>query len=119
VSNQSVSRLPNEFSDLEVWCEAWCLAGTAARNDRRYATPIEEIRAFYEAMLPRAEAALDYLSALQLGELDNRQENLLKRFLSLAEIGPAVEWYGDSKVSDGYDPRAIPLVVEVPENLPQ
>jgi hypothetical protein len=39
--------------------------------------------------------------------------------LALAEIGPAVEWFGESQVPDGYDPQKIPLVVHIPENYPQ
>ena len=114
-----MSRLPNEFHDLEEWCETWCLSGTAARNNQRYASSMEEITSFYKAMLERAEAALAYLSGFELGSLNREQENLLKLCLSLAEIGPAVEWYGAPEVSDGYDPKLVPLVIEVPENFSQ
>ena len=102
--------LPAEFSDLEVWCDKWCLPNFKDRNDRRYETPFGEIR---------ADDALNYLSKFQLGELDLYQENLLRLMLALAEIGPAVEWFGESQVPDGYDPQKIPLVVHIPENCPQ
>ena len=114
-----MSELPDGFRDLEKWCETWCLSGTAARNNQRYASSMEEITSFYNAMLDRADAALAYLSGFGLGSLDREQENLLKLCLSLAEIGPAVEWYGTPEVSDGYDPKLVPLVIEVPENLSQ
>ncbi len=114
-----MSELPDGFRDLEKWCETWCLSGTAARNNQRYASSMEEITSFYNAMLDRADAALAYLSDFGLGSLDREQENLLKLCLSLAEIGPAVEWYGTPDVSDGYDPKLVPLVIEVPENLSQ
>jgi hypothetical protein len=111
--------LPAEFSDLEVWCDKWCLPNFKDRNDRRYETPFGEIRAFYTCMICRADDALNYLSKFQLGELDLYQENLLRLMLALAEIGPAVEWFGESQVPDGYDPQKIPLVVHIPENYPQ
>ena len=69
--------------------------------------------------IKRADAALAYLSGFELGSLNREQENLLKLCLSLAEIGPAVEWYGAPEVSDGYDPKLVPLVIEVPENFSQ
>jgi len=110
-------RLPQEFSDLEIWCDKWCLTSFANRNKERYSTPIDEIQAFYDVMISRAEGALEYLSGIKPGELNARQENLLKLLLSLAEVGPAVEWFGESRITDGYDPQKVKLVLPIPENV--
>jgi len=37
--------------------------------------------------------------------------------LSLAEVGPAVEWFGESRITDGYDPQKVKLVLPIPENV--
>ena len=117
ISTRSGS-LPKEFSELEVWCEKWCLEGMKERNDQRHATPIDEIRDFYSAMLNRADDALEYLSALKLGDLNSEQTNLLRLLCSLAEVGPAVEWFGSERVVDGYDRHAL-HIREIPENVSQ
>ena len=103
--------LPGEFNDLEIWCDSWCHSNTNDRNAARYAHSMDQINAFYDALLPRAEAALDYLSQFQLGELPEDAQHLMHLMLSLAEIGPAVEWFGQPQVIDGYDPLDFPLVL--------
>nr|NIV76420.1 hypothetical protein [Gammaproteobacteria bacterium] len=55
-------RLPGGFRDLERWVEKWVCADSQARSDERQATPFDEIKAFYDAMLPQAVAALAHLS---------------------------------------------------------
>ena len=68
---------PEGFEDLEIWLADWVLPDSAARARKRQESTIEEIRAFYEAMLARAPRALELLSARSLGELDPAAENLL------------------------------------------
>jgi len=119
VSIDNAGELPEEFSELEKWCNQWCLPGTAARNNQRYASSFDEIESFYDAMMARADEALEYMSALQLGTLTRKQENLLLLLLSLAEVGPAVEWYGSAEVDDGYDPKKVPLTIELSESEAQ
>ena len=70
-------------------------------------------------MLEKAPKALDYLREKQLGELDAAEERLLKLLLSLAEMGPAVEWYGTGEYPDGFDARRFVLTEQIPDNQPQ
>jgi hypothetical protein len=56
---------------------------------------------------------------LQLGELDSAEERLLKLMLSLAEIGPSVEWYQQNAVVDGFEPDRFKLTVQLPDNVAQ
>jgi hypothetical protein len=92
------SQLPKGFAALECWLE---------------------LRAFYDSMLPHADAALAYLSQRQLGELDEAAERLLKLMLSLAEVGPAIEWYGTGNYPDAFDPKRFPLIVQLSDTAPQ
>lgn len=116
---QPASRLPKGFAALEGWLDDWVLVDSTARFEKRRTTPLAEIRAFYDGMLPHAEAALAWLAERQLGELDEAGERLLKLMLSLAEMGPAIEWYGSGSFPDPFDARRFPLVVQLPDTAAQ
>lgn len=70
-----------------------------------------ELEEFYAALLPRAEEALVHLSNFKLGKLPEKEACLLKLLLSLAEVTPAIEWYGQPRVIDGLDPERFPAAV--------
>ena len=111
--------LPPGFSHLEHWVAAWVLPDAQARTDRRQTTPYPEIKRFYDAMLAAAPSVLDYLRQCTLGELDAASTRLLKLMLALAEIGPAVEWYRQAAVIDGYDPKKFKLTVQLSDTAAQ
>lgn len=94
--------LPEGFESLERHVTAWVLPDTVARMEKRQSSSMEDIKDFYETMLPFGEAALTYLRNFQLGELTAPAERLLKLMLSLAEMAPAVEWYNSPEVTDGF-----------------
>jgi len=96
------ARLPEQFKDLEQWM-AWSLETEAERSDRRQASAMEDITAFYEAMLARMEEVLSYLEQFSLEELSDDARHLFYLTLSLAEVAPAVEQFGQPSVVDGYD----------------
>jgi len=96
------ARLPEQFKDLEQWM-AWSLETEAERSDRRQASAMEDITAFYEAMLARMEEVLSYLEQFSLEELPDDARRLFYLTLSLAEVAPAVEQFGQPSVVDGYD----------------
>jgi hypothetical protein len=98
-------RLPDQFRDLEPLARTWSLPTETERHAKRLASNIAELRALYDALLPRIEEVLAYLSAFQLDNLPPEGCTLLSLACSLAEIGPAVELYGQPAVPDGYDSR--------------
>lgn len=102
--------LPESFADLEDFAGLWALATETERSRKRQASTMEEIRAFYDAMLPRMEGILSYLNKLPLHEMPEEDQRLLHLTLSLAEIAPAVELFKQPSVVDGYDiSRLIPV----------
>lgn len=113
------ARLPPAFAALDAWVDGWVLADSTARLEKRLTTPLVAIRAFYDAMLPHAEAALEYLAERRLGALSSADETLLKLMLSLAEMGPAIEWYGTGTYPDAFDARRFPLVVTLSDTQAQ
>ncbi len=96
------ARLPEQFRDLEQWM-AWSLETEGERSDHRQASAMEDITAFYEAMLARMEEVLSYLEQFSLEELPDDAKRLFYLTLSLAEVAPAVEQFGQPSVVDGYD----------------
>src|SRR5271157_4308254 len=97
--------LPDRFRDLEPIARVWALRTEAERHGRRLASTIEELRAFYDALIPRIDDMLAYLSEFPLESLAPEGDRLLRLTFALAEIGPAVELYGQPEVPDGFDSR--------------
>jgi hypothetical protein len=96
------SLFPAAFQDLEKW-GAWSLATEQERSDKRQASTMPEIKAFYDAMLPRAEEILTYVEQFPLEQMPADAQRLFYLTLSLAEVAPAVELFGQISVVDGYD----------------
>jgi len=86
--------LPQGFSDLECWRD-WAQPTELGRNHKRWASSLEESRAFYDAMHRRGAEALAYLNRFELGRLDAGQQALLNLCLALAEVSATVEMYED------------------------
>ncbi|MCE2486755.1 MAG: hypothetical protein J4F42_14675, partial [Desulfurellaceae bacterium] len=62
-----------------------------------------DLQAFYAAMLARMEEVLAHLAQFPPDQLPPEAERLLLMALSLAEVAPAVELFGQASVVDGYD----------------
>ena len=98
-------RLPDQFRDLETLASRWSLATEAQRHAKRMDSSINELRAFYDTLMPRIENMLGYLSEFAVDNLTPEGRDLLHLAFSLAEIAPAVELYGMPEVPDGFDSR--------------
>ena len=70
-----MAMLPNEFADLEPFAAAWCLASEPARYEKRLASSMAEMQAFYDAIVPRAKAAIAYLDRHSLDDLPQDEES--------------------------------------------
>ncbi|MGE0826678.1 MAG: hypothetical protein AB7G75_30430 [Candidatus Binatia bacterium] len=104
----SSQHFPAPFADLEPFVP-WALGTEAERARKRRDSTMVEIQAFYDAILPRMEAILDYLNPLPLENLPADAQGLMNLTLALAEVSTAVELFKQPLVADGYDPeRFIP-----------
>lgn len=92
--------LPAEFSDLEPLVEGWCLDSEPERYAKRLSSTMEEIQAFYDAMMPRAEEAIRYLEKFSLDELPEDALRLLKLLYSLILMSFPVEIWRQPYIPD-------------------
>lgn len=100
------SLLPAQFHNLEQW-RAWSLATEPERSAKRQASTMKDIKAFYDAMLARMEEVLPYLEQFSVDDLPQEATRLFYLTLSLAEVAPAVEQFGQPSVVDGYDVKRV------------
>ncbi len=102
------SGLPVAFSALQPLL-GWALATEAERTHKRQTSEMADIQAFYTAMLAHLEDILVYLNQFPLEHMPPHAQQLMDMTLSLAEIAPAVELFGQPREGDTFDPfRFIP-----------
>ena len=92
--------LPPEFSDLEPFVRDWCLDREPERYAKRLASTMDEIQAFYDAVFPRAEAAIGYLERFPLDELPEDALRLLKLLYALIVMSFPVEIWRQPQIPD-------------------
>jgi hypothetical protein len=90
--------LPVEFADLEPFAEKWCLPSEPERYATRLSSSIEEMHALYDAITPRAEAAMAYLERFPLDSLPEDALNLLHLLYSMIMVSFPVEAWGQPRV---------------------
>jgi hypothetical protein len=91
--------LPTEFADLEVFAD-WCLPTEPQRYAKRLASSMVQMKAFYDAITPRAEEALSYCDKFSLDELPDDVLNLMHLLYSMIMVSFAVECWKQPRVPD-------------------
>ncbi len=92
--------LPAEFSDLEPWVADWCFDSEPERYAKRLASTMDEIQAFYDAVFPRAEDAMQYLDPFPLDDLPEDAHRLLELLYSLIVMSFPVEIWKQPYIPD-------------------
>lgn len=91
--------LPAEFADLASLSE-WVLPSERERYDKRVASTMAELQAFYDALMPRLEAAVAYLAEVPYDDMPDDAVNLLWMCCSLVTVSFAVEAWRQPRVPD-------------------
>ena len=94
-----MSILPTDFADLEPFAD-WSLETEAERYDKRLASTMDEIQAFYDAAFPRLEAILAHLDSFELTSLPEPERRLLWLTYSLVNASFPVEVWRQPRVPD-------------------
>ena len=96
----TTTKLPAEFSDLEPFAGKWCLATEDQRYRERLASSMDEIQAFYDAIVPRAEDAIAYCDKFPLDDMPEDALNLLHVLYSMVMVSFPVECWGQPVIPD-------------------
>src|SRR5262245_21604139 len=101
--------LPATFQELTPFLD-WALAKEQERTQKRLGSPMAEIVAFYETMLVRMEAIVEYLQQFPADRLPVEGQALFHLSLSLIEVANAVELYIQPRLPNGVNPaRFVPI----------
>src|SRR5579864_2032346 len=95
-----MTMLPDDFGDLERFAERWCLATEPERYATRLASPMDELQAFYDAVAPRAAAAIAYCDQYPLEDMPQTGVNLMHLIYSFVNVSFPVEVWLQPRVPD-------------------
>ena len=99
----SAKRLPGAFAELEAFADKWCLPTEPERWEARLATPMPELREFYDTFTARFEEAIDYCDKFPLDDLPDDVLNLLHLIYSMVMVSMAIEVFGTQRPTDSAD----------------
>ena len=91
---------------IEPFISEWGLPTAAERVAKRTASSMEEINAFYEAMLPWMEEIINYLNQFHLSNIPAKAEPVAYAALAMCEIDNPVRWK-EIELSSGFEVRCM------------
>ena len=97
------AQLPDGFEDLTPWLD-WTLEPERARTAKKVGSSMEELRALYDAMMPRMEEIIAYLDSVPGDDRPAPAHRLYLLTLSLVEVSNLVEIYKRREVIEACDP---------------
>ncbi len=100
--------LPEPFEDLVPFLD-WALEPERARTEKKAESSMDEIRAFYDAMVSRLDEIIRYLEDYFGAVMPAPAHRLYLMSLSLVEVSTLVELYKRREAVDACDPlRFVP-----------
>lgn len=99
--------LPPGFDDLEPLVATWALSTEQTRYTKRVATPMHEVRAFYDAIYPCMDAVMRHLQdhpADDMASLPAPTRRLYRLALSYFEVSHPIELHWRSANLDNAFP---------------
>jgi hypothetical protein len=91
--------LPADFADLEPYAD-WALPTAEQRYEKRLASSMDELQAFYDAAFGRIDDALDHLDQHPLDALPAEEQALLQLYEALMTASFPVEVWRQPRVPD-------------------
>ena len=86
--------LPPAFAELAPFVAHWARATANERVAARSVLPLDDIRAVYDAMVPRLDEAIDYIDSIGLHTLTPEAATLTRLVLGLGQASIAIEIHG-------------------------
>lgn len=108
-----MSSLPKEFVDLERFVTAgWALPREHARWARRVSSSVAEVKDFYETLLPRMDAIVQYLDRHPLDKMPEECRPLFYLALAFMDVAPSWEIFQAPDLPEPVFPIARMNIVE-------
>lgn len=101
---------PPEFAALEPFAD-WAIPTERARYDKRVASTMEELQAFYDVAYPLLESGTDYLENVRMDDISEENKHLLWAFCALVTVAFPVEAWRQPRVPDS-GPSSIDAILE-------
>lgn len=89
--------LPEGFADLEPFVADWALPSFNERRAHRGGADMADIRRFYDAMVPRADAALALIEQHPYRDMPEDVARLYLLVLALSHASMAIEVHGATR----------------------
>jgi len=99
---ESSAVLPAPFVGLEPFAH-WALSTEWERFMARESSSREELQMFYDAMMPRMAAIVEFLNRFPLDRMPEDALRLLRMALSVVEVSIATELYRQPNAINGFD----------------
>jgi hypothetical protein len=87
----SSTALPPAYADLAPFTGEWLLRNEKARYDKLLRTRMDELRVFYDAMLPRMEEIILFLNRYPLDAMPEDVQNLFDLAMTFMETAHPVD----------------------------
>ena len=102
--------LPPQFEELEPFVGRWAGMTTSDRINARCESTMEEIQAYYDAVIDRADEALELIERYPMNDLPADVGTLFRLVLGLAQASIAVELYQQPRAPETPYPNSIRLL---------
>ena len=109
MSTLPAKKLPVQFTSLQAW-DSWIETDERLRVQHITDVSVDELSAFYQAVLLRAAEIYDYLDDVKLDQ-DISSEDMALLLLAVAavEISDGAEFYAPDRTSAVAMPRLVPM----------
>ncbi|MEM7543554.1 MAG: hypothetical protein AAF384_18500 [Pseudomonadota bacterium] len=97
------NQLPEGFEDLLPFVPQWVFSTERERNAFRVQQPMRDLKAFYDATLPRLDDIATHLDRYPLDAMPRAAANLLELALMSMEVAPAIEYYNSPDVPNSVE----------------
>jgi hypothetical protein len=91
--------LPEQFADLAPFAD-WIFDTWRPRYEKRLASTMDQMQAFYDAILPRMADIIEYCNRFDLDDLPDDARNLLLLTFAFCEASFPVEAWRQPRVPD-------------------
>lgn len=95
----TAAELPAAFADLAPF-SGWILETWRERYEKRLASSMVEMQAFYDALLPRLSDLIEHCNAYDINDLPRPERNLLLMAMSVLEVSFPVDAWRQPRVPD-------------------